>query len=161
MGATRRVLGTFNKGRGMVDTARYTAELHIRMGSMSMVSIRTVGRVSNITKCFSGDKRRRIVLKAKFIGGMYTGFRGLTNIGTSRSRVTRAKSGRGLSFRDAAGVVSSVFVPVVPMLLTANVLVKMEDLLMGKFKVRLSPSFSAMFSMLASATCAFVPMLIT
>lgn len=166
-GATRRVCSRVNGGRGVVSTTRYTAHLHLIVDSGSGTSGRCVRGVRNMGNIFFTRKRVRVVLKANMIGGMCSRFVQVTKISRDDGRrlggITTSETG---PIRELVGALKSVFIPVVPTVITDNFLVKVVRTLGfvmgGKFLgVSADNSVCAFTRLFDGATCAFLPVLVT
>lgn len=130
-----------------------------------------MGRIRGLRgmgKDFFGSKRCRVVLKANLIGQVCSRIMGIAKANSRRG----SRRGRGMickgGFRETVEVFSSMFIPVVPILMTANLFVKLEKLLARRtmltmFNLATSDvprGLLAFARMLASATFTFLPTLI-
>lgn len=166
-GATRRVLKCMNKDGGVMSTTRYTAHLHLIVTSGDGTSGRTVRGISKMGKMFRTSKRLRVVLKAKAIGGIFSRFVTVTNVATDAGTRTGRTTTRGRGqFVGTVGLLNSVFMPVVPTVMTDNFLVKVVGTLSfvgtGKFLAVGAGDSVCMFTgLFDGVTCAFLRVLVT
>lgn len=125
-----RVMTGVNKVSGVRKATRYTAELEVMLGSGSLTSVRGLRSVSGMGNTFVTNGRLRLVLKTKAIGSMCRMFTRCAGArGVSLKSLGRRDTGERGPLRTIVGTLSSMFVKVVPTLLTTTLLVKVADIL--------------------------------
>lgn len=147
---TGRVARRLNNANGVTRLTSYVAHLHIGPISRDGIGLGNVGSVSNIVNIIR-TRALRVVLKPKVIAGMTSRISevangGISSISSSSRRVSASlrklttqagtKLGRGgtAPFGLFLEGVTDVFVPLVPTVITSNLVTKVGGMVVGSNK---------------------------